>query len=729
MIALARPELLERRPTWGAGLRNFTSLYLEPLPRDAMEAVLDGLVPGLPESLREQILARAEGVPLYAVETVRMLLDRGLVVEDGPAYRVVGEVASLDVPETLQALVAARLDGLSPDERRLLQDASVLGKTFTSAALAALAGREAHEIEPALTSFVRKELLNVQLDPRSPEHGQFGFLQDIVRRVAYETLPRRERRAKHLAAAEHLASTHGEDEVAEVVASHLVEAYRLEPDADDAAVLRMRAFSAMLRAGERAASLGAALEAKRYFVQAAELAAGPEERAQALARAGETALQGGDLVAAEALLEQASELHEQVGDVHAAARVAVNLAEIDATLGRVEESLDRMERAYARVSDDEADADVAYLLAGLGTAHFFAGHRDRAAEFTERALDVAEALKLPDVLCRGWNTKALLVAPRRPQEANALYRLVLDTATAHQLDERAAMTCGNLSDSCFREDDYTESLVYLQRSLDLARRKGDRFAEWFALSELSYALTMLGRWDEAVARLAEVPEEQLGSNTLLGSPLNGVLEIHVHRGDVAAARRLLARYDELARSGDVQLETCYLSALAAVRLADGDLGGALAAAERAVDAEETFGLAFQGIKQALVHALEAAARLGDRDEIETLLRRIERLPPGLRPPFLAANVHRFRARLAGDDAGADGELDAAASALGDLGFPFHLAVVQLEHAEWLARHERPGEAEPLVAEAEATFEALRASPWAERAAALGRVVARAGLPA
>ena len=141
VVTLARPDLLERRPTWGAGHRNFTSLYLEPLPEQAMQELLVGLVPGLPPSLRSQILARAEGVPLYAVETVRMLLDRGLVVEDGTAYKVVGEVETLEVPETLHALVAARLDGLSPEERRLVQDAAVLGKTFTPSSLAALTGQ------------------------------------------------------------------------------------------------------------------------------------------------------------------------------------------------------------------------------------------------------------------------------------------------------------------------------------------------------------------------------------------------------------------------------------------------------------------------------------------------------------------------------------------------------------------------------------------------------------
>ena len=114
VLVLSRPELLDKRPNWGAGHRNFTSLHLGPLSESAMTELLDGFVPGLPESLREQILARAEGVPLYAVETVRMLLDRGLLVQEGSIYRPTGEIPSLEVPETLHGLVASRLDGLPP---------------------------------------------------------------------------------------------------------------------------------------------------------------------------------------------------------------------------------------------------------------------------------------------------------------------------------------------------------------------------------------------------------------------------------------------------------------------------------------------------------------------------------------------------------------------------------------------------------------------------------------
>jgi predicted ATPase len=513
VVTLARPELLERRPTWGAGHRNFTSLYLEPLSEQAMQELLIGLVPGLPPSLRAQSLARAEGVPLYAVETVRMLLDRGLLVEDGSAYKVVGEIGSLEVPETLQALVAARLDGLAPEERRLVQDAAVLGKTFTPASLAALTGQRQAELEPLLAGLARKEVLGVQSDPRSPEHGQYGFLQDIIRRVAYDTLPKRDRRAKHLAAAEHLTAVFGEEEVAEVAASHLLEAYRLDPDAPEAESLRARAHTALLSAGERAASLGAPAEALRYFEQAAELADDPSAETPALIRAGEMSIQTGEPDKAEALFGRAVTLYEELGDTHAAGRATAWLAYAYQLRGDVQEAVERMERAYAVIGEDEPDADLAFLLSRLGGAHWFAGNHGLAVERTERGLEIAEALLLPEMLCRGWATKAMIAAPRKPQEARALQQLANDAARAHDLPTQVTTTSMNLSDLGFQGDRYGESLGYLSEALEDARRAGSRRHEWFVLGEMTYALTMLGRWDEALARFTDLPDETLGDQT------------------------------------------------------------------------------------------------------------------------------------------------------------------------------------------------------------------------
>ena len=143
VLTVARPELRERRPGWDP-------MALAPLASDEIETILEGLAPGLPDELVAQIGHRAEGIPLYAVETIRMLQDRGVLVQEGNRYAVAGEISDLDVPETLQALVASRLDGLSPEERSLLQDASVLGQSFTASGAAALAGRPEVEVTDVL---------------------------------------------------------------------------------------------------------------------------------------------------------------------------------------------------------------------------------------------------------------------------------------------------------------------------------------------------------------------------------------------------------------------------------------------------------------------------------------------------------------------------------------------------------------------------------------------------
>jgi class 3 adenylate cyclase len=302
VLTLSRPELGERQPTFGMRLRSATSLTLDPLRAAAMDELLDGLVPGLPEDVRTTIRERADGIPLYAVETVRMLLDRGVVTRDGERYRVSAPLEGLQVPETLHALIAARLDGLVPAERRTLQDAAVLGKTFTSAGLAAVSGTAVETFEPLLVALVRKELLAVQTDPRSPERGQFGFLQALVQRVAYETLARRDRKARHLAAAEYLGAQSGldPDEIAEVIAAHYLDAHRAEPAADDSAAIKSEALGWLRRAGERAASLAATDDARRAFEEAAGLADEPVERARLLERAGDLARAGNKLDHAQA---------------------------------------------------------------------------------------------------------------------------------------------------------------------------------------------------------------------------------------------------------------------------------------------------------------------------------------------------------------------------------------------------------------------------------------------
>jgi len=700
ILCLARPELQSRHPEFGHGSHQ-TTLSLAPLSEPAMQELLDGFVPGLPSDLRQRILDRSEGVPLYAVETVRMLLDRGLVTEEDGVYRLTGEVAELDVPETLHGLIAARLDGLSTEERRVLQDGSVLGKTFTKESLTELSGLSEAELDPLLTGLVRKEVLGVQADPRSPERGQYGFLQDLVRRVAYETLARRDRKARHLGAAAQLERSFGaaEQEVVEVVAAHYLAAYEAQPDADDALEIKAKARELLARAAERAGSLGALGEARRAYEQAAELSDEPVERALLLEMASVKALGNAESDAAEQGLRAALELLTQAGELHAAARVSGRLGNLEVLIGRGEQGMRRMEEAFQAVSADEPDPDVADLAARLARGLALAGERERAAEPNELALEVAQALRLPETLVRALGTKAYLSrAAGRPEEELALSRHALRYALENDLAEQAASGYANLSDSCFGGDRYGEALEALGEAVTLARRSGERAAELFALSETSYALTMTGRWDDALAIFDELPEEQLRGNSNLASVLSGVLEIFLHRGQIGRSRELHSWFDYIP-SEDRQGSAIRLATQAALLHAEGGFGDAVDAGSRAAGLSDVP----QAMKQGLVWAVESALALGEFGRADELLRTVEQRAPGLRAPFLEAQAQRFRARMNDDPE----RFKAAAAGFREYGLRFWLAVTLLEHGELT------GDTASLE-EAREIFERLEARPWLER---------------
>jgi predicted ATPase len=719
VITLARPELQERRPGWGAGQRNFSSLYLEPLSQRAMEELLEGLVPGLPEQLRGQILARAQGVPLYAVETVRMLLDRGLIAQEGPVYTPTGEIDALEVPETLHALIAARLDGLSGEERRLLQDGAVLGKTFTQRALAALAGRPAAELEPLLSGLVRKEVLGVQSDPRSPERGQYGFLQDLVRHVAYETLSKRERKTRHLAAAEHLEGAFAElEEVAEVLASHYLAAFEAAPEAEDAQAIRASAREMLARAGERAGSLGAPGEGRRYYVQAAALAEDPLREAELLEQAGRLMIRANEPVEARERLERAIALYADAGDGRAAGRASAVLADVDFEEGRLEEAATRLKQAVAQLEQGSPSGELAAGLAQLGRMRAMGGHGEDAAAPLERALTLAERLQLPEVFVEALTSKALLLLNQgRLAEARILFEAAAARAHAEQLYASALRAENNLAVVLEASDRYGEVLEVTERALALARRRGDRFWEVNLRTGSISALVLLGRWDEALATAAE--EESHATREMTRLQLLPVALIHCERGELEPARALLAGAASVRKSENTQTRAGYASVEARVLRAEGQHADALAAAERPLATLSELAITDTSVKTALVEATEAALALPDLDKGDELLAIAASLQPGELTPFLQANTARLRARLSaarGEQDGIDERFRSAAGLCREFGLVFHLAVTQLEHAEWLTTQKRSGEAQPLLSEAGQTFDRLQAKPWLERTA-------------
>jgi class 3 adenylate cyclase/tetratricopeptide (TPR) repeat protein len=716
VLVLARPELAERRPTWGAAKRNFTSLYLEPLSANDMDRLLSGLVPGLPGELRVGISERAEGVPLYAVETVRMLIDRGLVVRRGSTYELAGSIDTLEVPETLHALIAARLDGLSAEERRAIQDAAVIGRTFHVDALSSLSGRAVSELEPVLSSLVRKEVLSLQADPLSPERGQYGFLQDLMRRVAYEMLSKHDRKAKHLAAA---ALDEDEDEVVEVVAAHYLAAHVVDPDAADAAEIQRKARAALVRAGERALSLAAGLEAERYYERAAGLADDPTEKARLLERAGAMAQVSVRSAEAIAHLECAHTLFEEAGATHPAARVSARLGELMWDTGRMMEALERMDAALQLLVREEPDADVAALMAQVARFRVFAGDLDLAAKRVESALEIAEELNLPEVLSYAINTKGVILANRgRDTEARALTRLALDVALEHDLPTAAVRGYNNVADLDARADRYESAAAIFRDGLMLARRVGNRQAEWQFLGQI-YPLYALGRWDEATAFAAEIPESGVAVTRFPFMCVIGPSAmIHLHRGELEALSHLVETFAPVGNSDDLTERAAFDWARAALLSARGAHREALDVARQSWQLRDVIGVSSEQMKEAFVQAVEAALAVPDIDAAEQLVSMVESMRPGAYPQSMRAQSLRCRARLAslaGDSERADQLFRQSTSLLRELAMPFAMAVALLEHSQLLlVSADGADEAAPLLEEARDVFERLGAVPWLDR---------------
>ena len=345
IVALARPELLERRPTWGAGHRSFTALRLEPLAPDAMGALLRGLAPHLPPATVQRIVDHAGGVPLYGVEVVRMLLDRGgePAGSDAPGGAPV-PAAELLIPETLHSLVSARIDALPAPDRRVLLAASVLGRRFHPDALVAIAGLTPGDGRQRIAALVERELVTTDDELRSPGRGQLSFVQEAVRDVAYRTLSRRERRALHVAAADHLAAI-GDDELVEAVAEHLVSAHGAAPDHRDAPEAAERAIDALHRAATRALALRVPARALTHLQRALALTGDDARRAALWPEAAEAARGAALFDLAETYLRRLIDWQAANGDRGAVARARAELASLMLATARHDSALDDLEGA------------------------------------------------------------------------------------------------------------------------------------------------------------------------------------------------------------------------------------------------------------------------------------------------------------------------------------------------------------------------------------------------
>ncbi len=722
ILALARPELSERRPGWSARHRGATAMSLEPLGDAAMEDLIDA-VATLPLAAKRRIISHAEGIPLYAIETVRALADRGVLVERDGSLVLSGELGALNVPPSLISLLGARLDALQPDERELVRSMSVFGGNFPLAAAQALSGMPEQTAGEVLANLVRKQVLTVRADPHSPDRGQYRFSQTLLRTVAYETLSKRERKSRHLAAAHYLShafANEGED-VAEVLAAHYLQAYRSAADDSDAIELRTEAIAALRRGAQRAAAVGAPQTAERAYRTAIDLAANEEERIDLVEAAGEMALLDGRYEDSLELFEDAAARLRDIGLEQDASRLGSKIGQALRRVGRAGDAIDRMRLDLDLLSDDVGHPDTAQINVELGVALLSSGRVTEAREPLERALELAQALELPSVLASALTYKAQLCdAVGRVQEARILFDGAVAFCQLHELTDRLFVAELNGGDF-LRRFDLPGAAERTSDALATARRIGSRYYESVAASNLMRGWGYSGGWDEVERlgfELLEGAHDRPGAEIL---HLELVL-VNAARGDAQAAREHLAAMAAWRRSDANQPRWTYAACEATIALAAGDFATALDLLSGTMrEIIEVEGPSSQASRIGFPSALEAALGLGRTGEAADLLSLLADRPPGHIAPYLRAHLDRgagLLAAAAGDLATAEAQLGLAVERLDLLAYPYWLAAAQTDLAAVLLADRRPDEARAVLEDATRVLKELRALPALGRAEGL-----------
>ena len=542
LVCTARPELYERHPTWAAGLRNAQTITLPPLSAEdtarLISALLDRAV--LPAETQRVLLERAGGNPLYAEEFVRLLQDRGELAE------------TEEVPDSVQALIAARLDTLTTDRKSLLQDAAVMGKVFWAAALAEMGERDPAEVDQALHELTRKELVRVSRTSSMEGEAEYGFWHVLVRDVCYAQIPRAARSARHRAAGAWIERKAGErsDDLADVLAHHYVTALELARATGQTSgveELESAAIGQLALSGERALALDVAT-AEASFAKALALApVGHAERASLLERWAQAAQQRHRYQEANAALEEALALYrEQVEDI-AAGRV---LTALSAVLGRLGDprTQQTMTEALGLLEPHPPGPELVVAYAQLARRHMLTSDYRQAIVVAEQSLTLAAELGLhePAYALGVYGSARACLGEREGVED---LRRALALAVEQGEGRAAAVQHNNLALGIWVYDGPEAALA--------ACRDGSEFCERRGIAELVLGiaamtptfLAELGQSEQALTEAGSIAERlQTSSDIMFTEPRALQLRLLVERGaheHAPAADELVAAAREI----------------------------------------------------------------------------------------------------------------------------------------------------------------------------------------
>ena len=531
-VCPARPELTESRPTWGGGRRNRSSIALEPLDQTESQRLIGALLTldDLPEDARTRILERAEGNPFFLEEIVRHLIDDGRIVHEDGRWRATSDVADVDIPDTVQGVLAARIDLLDPADKRTLQRAAVVGRVFWPGPVGRLLNGEAARLAETLDRLEDRELVVSRLGSAISGEPEYLFKHILTREVAYESLPRRERGSAHAAVAAWLEETAGQRarEFIELLAYHWEEAYRveLESSADPGRVdeLRARAFEALLTASEDARRRFAVRHASSLAERALAVAGDDHGRAVALEQIGAVALSDYQGDRAWESLKQAVDLRLRAVPDDRLAIAATCARAVEAPLrwpGSMRTVADEQEVAryieigFAHLSEGDSEARTRLLMARAFRPFAAGPHRmisdDELRESEESGLaasDMAMRLDRPDLASAALD--AAVTAPGNRADFGRMKAINgRRLALVDRLDDPFEL--GDIYSMNAWCHAYVGDLAMARRyGEDGVAAAGDSPTVVGCLSWLTFAEFCLGNWDRVVNELQPEIERRLG---------------------------------------------------------------------------------------------------------------------------------------------------------------------------------------------------------------------------
>jgi tetratricopeptide (TPR) repeat protein len=580
VVCTARPELLDRRGGWGGGKRNALTVALSPLDDSDIARLISTLLEQalLPAETQVMLLSTAAGNPLYAEEYVRMLIDRGHLQHDSGRWRL-AMTAELPVPESVQGLIAARLDDLPADQKRLLQDAAVLGKVVWLGALASMSGIDRYQAEANLHALERREMLRRERRSSVATDTEYAFRHVLMRDVAYGQIPRIQRADKHQRAAAWIESLSADRaDVPDMLAHHYARALEYARDAGQPTEeLELRTRLALRDAGDRASALSSLTAAQQHYYAALALWPKDDPAWPELVIATADAGLSSNRAQINEFLVEARDRLEASGDLGNAAKAEMLTGFHHWNIGQGEESLAAFSRAQRLIEQAEPSPTVAHVVSRVVISHLLRGQFEETIALCERALGIADEFDLEDIRCHVLNTRGVArVAHRGDLGGLADMEASLGIADRLSWAEGLIRGCKNLASTLAELGDLSRAVELERRGVEVARRFGIEFQlVWFE-TELGVLAYLSGDWDAAEEAFTRLDRwvERVGPHYMEAPAHVTRAKIQAARGEAGAQQNSDQALEFGRRSGEPQVlfPTLADAALIAATSGDGDAG-------------------------------------------------------------------------------------------------------------------------------------------------------------